>query len=622
MKLLKQLTLVDIFCFATGAMVSSGLFILPGLAHAMAGPAVILSYLLAGLLAITGALSIAEMATAMPRAGGDYFFISRSLGPAMGTISGLLTWFSLAMKSAFALVGMSAFTVLFLDLPMEMVGAALCLVFLVLNILGARESSRLQVMLVGFLVTIMLLYLARGLPAVDVTRFADFAPGGAAAVFATAGFVFTAYGGLLNIASLSEEVRDYRQIPVGLILSYVVVTILYFLMVFVTVGVLDPSVLDGSLTPISEGAAAFMGRPGFAILGLGAILAFVSTANAGMFAASRYLLALSRDSLLPGFLASVNRRFRTPHAALLATALTMIAVLFLELEILVKATSTSLILPFILANISVIVLRESRVQNYRPTFRAPLYPWLQAAGVIGFILLVIRMGSEAVTAAAALVLGGLFFFVVYGRRRNNREHALLHLVERLTSNDLSRGMLESELKEIIREKDDICLDRLDTMIEKCPVLDLPESLSPEDFFRVVAGEVSGRLGLDARETARQLLERERESSTVISPGVAIPHLVVPGSGRFEIVLARCRAGIPFRPGEEPVTTAFVMFGSLDERNFHLRTLSAIAQVLQNRGFQRKWREAKNEEVLRNLVLLADRARQCACHGGRPERGQE
>ena len=112
MKLKKELGLIHVFAIASGAMISSGLFILPGLAHAQAGPAVVVSYLLAGLLAMTGMLSQAELVSAMPKAGGDYFYITRSMGPAVGSISGLITWFSLSLKSAFALLGIGYFAAL------------------------------------------------------------------------------------------------------------------------------------------------------------------------------------------------------------------------------------------------------------------------------------------------------------------------------------------------------------------------------------------------------------------------------------------------------------------------------------------------------------------------------
>ena len=101
MKLEKELGLLQVFCIASGAMISSGLFVLPGMAHARAGPAVVVSYLLAVLLALTGMLSQAELVSAMPKAGGTYFYVTRSMGPAVGTVNGLLEWFSLTMTTTF-----------------------------------------------------------------------------------------------------------------------------------------------------------------------------------------------------------------------------------------------------------------------------------------------------------------------------------------------------------------------------------------------------------------------------------------------------------------------------------------------------------------------------------------
>ncbi len=148
MQLKKELNLFDIFSIASGAMISSGLFILPGLAHAQAGPAVFLSYLLAGLLAMTGMISEAELASAMPKAGGTYFYVTRTLGPAVGTVDGLITWFSLSLKSAFALVGMSAFTVLVINLDIRLIAVVLCLIFITINLIGIKEAGLVQIILV------------------------------------------------------------------------------------------------------------------------------------------------------------------------------------------------------------------------------------------------------------------------------------------------------------------------------------------------------------------------------------------------------------------------------------------------------------------------------------------
>ena len=161
MKLKRELTLLDVFCIASGAMISSGLFVLPGIAYAKAGPAVFISYFLAALLAMTGMLSQAELASAMPKAGGTYFYVTRAMGPAVGTVDGLLTWFSLCLKSSFALVGMSAFMGLVLNIDIRIIGLILCAIFLVINIIGIKEASMLQIVLVFGMFAILIVYIVK-----------------------------------------------------------------------------------------------------------------------------------------------------------------------------------------------------------------------------------------------------------------------------------------------------------------------------------------------------------------------------------------------------------------------------------------------------------------------------
>ena len=192
-KLKKELNLLNVFCIASGAMISSGIFILPGLAHARAGPAVVISYLLAGILAAIGVLNKAELVTALPKAGGTYFHVSRSMGPVVGTVEGLITWFSLSLKSAFALVGMAAFARILIDLNLHIIALILCIVFLIINLIGIKEAGRIQVILVAGLLGLMLLYIVRGLPAINIHNFEPFAPNGVGAIFSTAGFVFVSW---------------------------------------------------------------------------------------------------------------------------------------------------------------------------------------------------------------------------------------------------------------------------------------------------------------------------------------------------------------------------------------------------------------------------------------------
>jgi amino acid transporter/mannitol/fructose-specific phosphotransferase system IIA component (Ntr-type) len=608
-ELKKGLGLVHVFAIASGAMISSGLFILPGMAHAEAGPGVIFSYLLAGILATAGALSIAELTTAMPKAGGDYFFIMRGFGPGVGTVAGVLSWFSLSLKSAFAIVGMATFAALVVNLHGLVAGPVLCVLFVVLNLVGVREAARAQVVLVAGLFALLALYIVAGLGQVRSALLIPFAPYGLGRVFWTTGFVFVSYGGLLNVASVAEEVRrPGRTIPLGLALSLVSVTLIYTLAVVVTSGVLETETLDGSLTPLSDGGRAILGEAGYIAMSVGAVLAFVSTANAGIMAASRYLLALSRDRLLPRPLAKVNRRFRTPHAAILVTGAVIVLSLFLKLDILVEAASTVLILGYMLACLSVIVLRESGLQNYRPAFRAPVYPWLQIGGIAGLGFVLFEMGVEAYGIAAGLILVGFLAFWFYGRKRVRGESALLHLLERLTDRQLATGSLEAELKTILHERDAVVLDRFDRLVEQGVVLDVGEPMDADAFFRLAAEHLAPRLDLDPGKMAGMLRRREDESSTLLSASLAVPHVVVPGEERFDLLMARARRGVRWSDEAPEVKTIFLLAGTRDERNFHLRALAAIAQIVQEKDFERRWLAAKNEQGLRDVALLSSRKR--------------
>ena len=610
MKLKKELGLLDVFCLASGAMISSGLFILPGMAHARAGPAVIASYFLAALFALTGLLSQAELVSAMPKAGGTYFYVKRTMGPAMGTVDGLVTWFSLTLKSAFALVGMAAFTAYIVDLDVRVIAIALCAVFVVLNLVGIKEAARVQVVLVAGLFAALAVYAVRGAPSVTVENLAPFSPYGLGAVLSTTGFVFISYGGLLKVASVAEEVRDPgRVVPLGMILSLLVVGLLYVVIVFVTAGVMDDAMLDISVTPISDGAAAFMGSKGRIILGIAAIFAFISTANAGIMAASRYPLALSRDGLMPGLLSRINGRFKTPHYSILVTGIVMSVFLFFKLHILVKAASAVMILTYSFSCLSLIILRESKLQNYQPVFRSPLYPWVQIAGIAGSIFLLVGMGRGALITAAAALLCGFLVYWVYGRVRSGREFALLHIIERITAKELTTRSLESELREIIRERDDIVKDRFDYLIEKAIVMDVAGPLKVAEFFAMVADEMADRLGIEKAIMMQLLHDREKDSSTVLTPGLAIPHIVVAGEGRFEIMLARCGEGVEFSESSPNIRAIFVLAGSRDERNFHLRALAGLAQIVHDPHFDEKWVKAKGREDLRDLILLGKRRRQ-------------
>ncbi|MFC1510186.1 amino acid permease [Candidatus Omnitrophota bacterium] len=609
MKLKKELTFVDVFCISSGAMISSGIFILPGLAFARTGPAVIISYLLAGLLALIGIFSVIELSTAMPKAGGDYYFINRSLGPLIGTISGFLGWIALSLKSAFAIFGIAEIVFLATGIKVIFSSIAICLFFIFLNIRGVKKAAKLQVYLVLGLLVLMALYIILGFSKVNVSHFVPFAPQGINSIIVTAGFIFISFGGLLKVASISEEVKNpKRNIPLGMIASVVVVTVIYTLLLVVLVGVLDSAQLSNSLTPVADSAKIFMGMPGFIAISIAALLAFITTANAGMMAASRYPLALSRDRLLPDAISKVSKKYKTPIISIYMTGIFILLALLLPLEMLVKAASTVILTSYVLTNLSVIIFRESKIQNYQPSFKVPLYPWLQIFGIIVFSFFIIDMGLDAIEISLSFLAMSAGFYFFYGRKKYIGTNALLHLIENIMAKELTSSSLETELKEIILERDDVVTDRFDSIVEKCVVLDIDEAMELDDFLKLAADTLSKSMKVKTSNLFDLISERERETSTVIAPGIAIPHIIVDGEKLFDVLLVRCKKGIAFSASAPKVHVVFVLIGSKDERNFHLRALAAIAQIVQNPSFNKKWMSAKNDKALKDIVLMGDRMR--------------
>jgi len=615
-RLIRQLGGIDVFCIAAGAMISSGLFILPGLVYAKVGPAVILVYILAGILYLPTLFAKAELATAIPRAGGDYFFIERSMGSAAGTIGGFASWFSLSLKSAFALVGIGAFAILInpniTEWQIKLIAIGFCIFFTILNLISVKLTGRFQVFLVILLFILLFLYIFRGSMSLNVHRYTPFMPFGRRALLAAVGLVFISFAGLTKVASIAEEIKNpVKNIPYGMILAFCTVLLLYGLTTFVTVGLLDGHQLAHSLTPISTGGYKIFGTVGSIIMAFAGILAFVSTANAGILAASRYPMAMSRDQLLPEFFTKVNKRFHTPHFTIIFTGIFMIMViLFLNLENLVKVASTMIIILFILVMLGSIIMRESRILNYKPAFVSPLYPWLPIFGLIGYGVLLSQMGIVALLAAGGFIVASILWHKIYVREAM-RKSALIHIVERVTAKEIAGDSLGTELREILKERDKIVEDRFDKLVKRCEVIDIGKQITLIEFATIVAKKIAERLKIDPKQLLDSLIEREKESTTEVRPGLAIPHITVDGEHKFELVIARCEAGINFTQDLPPVYAAFVLVGSRDERNFHLRALSAIAQIAQDADFDKNWLRAKNIEELRDIILLARRHREGA-----------
>ena len=438
----RDLGLYATITISMGAMIGSGIFVLPALGLTKAGPAVVVAYILAGLVVLPAALSKAEMATAMPESGGTYLYIDRAMGPLFGTVAGIGAWFSLVFKSSFALVGLGAYLLLLVPLSSGLVKAValgLAVLIVALNIVGTKQSGKAQAVIVTAVVVALAAYVLNAGFAVEPARFQPFASKGTDGIVTAAAFVFVSYAGVTKIASVAEEVQNPdRNLPLGILASMGIMVVLYALVVAAIVGLNDPGPLSTtgpnggpSLTPMADGAGQLFAGVGVVGISVVAVLALTSMANAGVLASSRFPLAMSRDSLAPDQLARVSRRFKTPQNAILLTGGLLLALIaFVPVVELAKLASAFQILVFAIVNVALIVFRTSGVESYDPSFRAPGYPYMQIVGVVGGFVLLTQMGTLPILGAAGIIVGGIAWYLLYGRSRTDREGALGVILDR------------------------------------------------------------------------------------------------------------------------------------------------------------------------------------------------
>lgn len=415
----QSLRLSGVVAVSISAMLGSGIFVLPGLAAALAGDAVWLAFLVSAACALPAALSKAELATAMPVSGGTYVYVDRVFGPFAGTLVGLALWLSVLLKSAFALVGLGTYLVVLGDWPLKPVVLAVLAVIVALNVIGLRSVTRAQLVVLALAFVCLLALAVVGLGRAPHGAHTETTLSG---LISASGLVFVAYNGVTKVAAVAEEVREpERNLPLGILLSLGVVALLYVAVSLVLTSRLPHAELAHDLKPVHTLGVALGGTTVGKVVAVVAVLTMASMANAGLLAASRYPFAMSRDKLLPGALETVSHRFRTPVLAIAITGAGIaVAILLLDVERLAKIASSLVIVLFILDNVSVIVFREGGVTWYKPSFRAPLYPWLQGFGVLSGFGLLALLGPAIALGAALVAVPGIALFLLYGRPRAPR----------------------------------------------------------------------------------------------------------------------------------------------------------------------------------------------------------
>lgn len=611
----KQLKLLDVYAISTGTTLSAGFFLLPGIAAAQAGSAMIFAYIIAALVIVPPMFSIVELATAMPRAGGVYYFIDRALGPLAGTIGGIGTWMALILKVSFALIGMGAYIEIFFPgLPIVPVAVSFAIIIGVINIYGTKKSGRLQIFLVAGLLLILIYFISLGFPEINKIHFKGIFDTGFSPVLATAGLVYISYVGVTKVASLSEEVQNpERNLPLGIFLSLGTAFIIYTLGTIVMVGVLPIEKLAGDLTPVASAAEKIFGRSGTILVSIAALLAFVSVANAGTLSASRYPLAMSRDKIFPQLFNKISKH-GTPIVAIILTVFIIITLLIIfDPTKIAKLASAFQLLMFALVCLSVIIMRESKIDSYDPGFKSPFYPYMQIIGVLASLALIFLMGWLPIIFTLSFVILGTLWYWYYAKDKVIRNGAIYHIFERLGKARYTG--LDIELRGILKEKGLRAEDPFDHIVARSYVIDLKQKTEFEEVVNIASQWFCKFVNHSAEEITELFLEGTRIGATPVTHGIALPHLRLKGFKRAEMVLVRCVEGVhiklnnpltDFKEENKIVTAVFFLVSPESDPAQHLRILAQIAGRVDQDSFIVDWNLAQDDHGIREAILNEDR----------------
>lgn len=451
----RDLGLFDATMIGVGAMIGAGIFVLTGIAAGEAGPASILAFALNGGVTLLTAFAYAELASAIPRAGGGYSFVRQAFPGAVGFTAGWMLWFAYTVACSLYALGFAGyFWEFFLKyLPsfgthvfglVGEHGARLIVTLLVgglfirLNVRGAAVTGRAENVLTMAKLIVLGVFIVYGLrrvmgePAQAAASFTPFLPKGAGGVLIAMGLTFIAFEGYDLIATVAEEIKEpEKNIPRATFIALAVTVTMYLLILFVSLAAVHPA--DGSSwqflgaykeTAIVRAAEDFMPAFGVAIIVFGGLLSTMSALNATVMASSRVAFSMGRDRWLPEALARIDPRRRTPHIAIVTTGVILLTIaVLLPIEAVGSAASLIFLLTFALVNLAVIVLRRKAPEISRK-YRVPFYPVTPILGIgLNVFLAIYQFKFRPIAWFLTLgwILVGLFIYYTFFEKRTAGE---------------------------------------------------------------------------------------------------------------------------------------------------------------------------------------------------------
>jgi APA family basic amino acid/polyamine antiporter len=406
-KLKRSIGLWSAVAINVGAIIGGGIFVVTGIVAGYAASALVVSMIVAGVIAFITAWSFAKLTAWQPVEGGVYEYGRQLVSHYAGFLAGWMWLVANTFTGAAVSLGFAYYlTAAFPSLPTGIVAAALCLAFTALNLVGAKESASVNNVLVVIKLAILAFFVVFGVFHVNSSNFTPFVPLSSGVLYGTF-FIFFAYGGFARVSVVAEEIKDAkRNVPRALWLSLGISMVVYVLVGLVAVGLLSPVGLAGSASPLSTAIGVTGNSLAVQIVSVGGLVATASVLLTAILGVSRMAYSMARRNDLPSALSRLHHRFLTPYYSILATGVLMaILVLFVDLKSVVAVSTFALLFNYCVTNIAAFKLKNGRKLGR-------FIPLLGLATCLLLLAFILFATPEAwLVGAVFLVAGTVYYYV-------------------------------------------------------------------------------------------------------------------------------------------------------------------------------------------------------------------
>jgi amino acid transporter/nucleotide-binding universal stress UspA family protein len=454
----RDLRLMDITMIGVGAMIGAGIFVLTGIAAGAAGPALILSFALNGIITIFTAMVYAELGSAIPEAGGGYLWVKEGLPGPNAFLGGWMSWFAHAVAGSLYALGFGSYVALVLselhltipglegELLHKILAVVIIAAFVYINFRGASETGAAGNVVTILKIVILAVFIGAGIWAIAdhpiyLDKFQNFAPKGITGILSAMGLTFIAFEGYEIIVQAGEEVKNPRRnVPKAVFLSLAIVIPIYMLIAFVAIGAVNPDtdiptyqwLAKYAELGIAEAARQFMPF-GTLLLLVGGILSTMSALNATTYSSTRVSFAMGRDKNLPDAFAQVHSQRRTPYKALaLSGILIGFMAVAVPIEDVAAAADIMFLLLFLQVNFAVITIRKKYGKRLRYGYLMPFFPIIPIIAIVANLFLAVFMFHFSPMAwylALSWIVVGALIYYMYARNREQVKSGSLVMLE-------------------------------------------------------------------------------------------------------------------------------------------------------------------------------------------------